>query len=120
MPPDQTPDRLTDLFQQYRDACQAPEPGANFMPALWSKIEARQSLSSLFGRWSKGLVTCAVAASLMMGVYIARPGSHASPFYNASYVEVLAVSEALQNVAYAEPVHADNPSEVQDPDFDLL
>ncbi|MSV30289.1 MAG: hypothetical protein EXQ52_16340 [Bryobacterales bacterium] len=126
MPQDEFPEalkgdsELSDLFQKYRHACETPDASANFMPVLWEKIEARQSQLTLFGRSSKALVTCALAASLMMGIYVAMPGNHANPFYTASYVEVLAFDEALHAVEYSEPVHAESVMETQDADFELL
>ena len=112
---------LSDLLQQYRRACEAPDASPNFMPVLWEKIEARQSERTFFGRSSKVLVTCALAASLIMGIYVAFPGNHAAhPFYTASYVEVLAVDEALQSAEYSEPVHAESVMEMHDADFELL
>jgi hypothetical protein len=114
-------ERLAELFREYREACETPEAGAGFMPALWEKIEARQTLFTVFGRFSKALVTCALAASVMMGVYVALPGNHLPhPFYTASYVEILAVDEALQTAEYAEPVHAESAGESHDADFELL
>ncbi len=126
MPKDQFPEayepapELSELFRQYHEACEPPEAGANFMPVLWEKIEARQTVFTVFGRSSKALVTCALAASLMMGIYVAMPGKHINPFYTVSYVEALAVDQALQTAEYSEPVHADSLVDAQDAEFELL
>ena len=59
------------------------------MPDLWARIETRQRYSNFFGRLARGFVTAAVAASLMMAVYLSMP-RHTSAFYSESYVESLA------------------------------
>ena len=55
--------RLNELFLAYREALPDPEAGANFMPQMWAKIEARENSSNWFGRLAKTLVTAALAAS---------------------------------------------------------
>jgi len=32
--------KLDALFTEYRSACPDPEPSADFMPAMWKRIEA--------------------------------------------------------------------------------
>ncbi|HWB97629.1 MAG TPA: hypothetical protein VG672_13030 [Bryobacteraceae bacterium] len=79
---------LDALFQAYRDACRAPEPSANFMPALWERIEARQRYSFFFGRLATRIVTAAMAVCLAMGVYLVVP--HRSSVFNGDgYIEAL-------------------------------
>lgn len=102
-----TPDRgsheLDELFQAYRAACPDPEPGANFMPQLWQRIEARQSFSSLMVRMASGFVTAAVALTLLMAAYLYIPPSH-GVFQSQTYVEALAASHAPENPDFFEPV----------------
>ena len=46
-------DKLDALFTEYRAACPDPEPGADFMPALWRRIEARRTATvSVFRHWA--------------------------------------------------------------------
>lgn len=85
--------RFNALLKAYGEACVAPEPGANFMPQLWQKIEARQTFSFFFMRVARGFVTAAVAAALAMAVYLSIP-RYNSVFYNSTYVDVLAASHA--------------------------
>lgn len=99
-------EKLDALFQAYRDACPAPEPGPNFMPQLWQRIEARQRFSSFLGRVASGFVTAAVAASLAMAAYLYLP-RHSSAFYSESYVEALLASQAADNAEYFEPIQYD-------------
>jgi len=94
-------ERLDSLFREYRDACPAPEPGANFMPELWQKIEARQSLTFSFGRMAGAFVTAALALSVGIGIYMATPRHTTNPFFSQSYVEAL---DATDDSAELEPV----------------
>lgn len=97
-------EELDALLQAYRDACPAPEPGPNFMPQVWQRIEARQRYSFFLGRVASVFVTAAVAASLAMAAYLYFP-RHSSAFYSESYVEALLASQAADNGDYFEPVH---------------
>ena len=57
---------LDQLFQQYRSACPDLEPGANFMPALWKKIESRRNLWFHFGRLGKNALAMSGALCLVL------------------------------------------------------
>ena len=84
-------ERLDRLFRAYHDACVAPEPGVNFMPGLWQKIESRQKFSFAFRRVARGFVTAAIAATLVMAVYLAAP-HNVSSVYTTTYIDVLDAS----------------------------
>jgi hypothetical protein len=90
--------RLDALFQAYRAACPDPEFSANFMPMLWQRIEARQSVSAVFGRLARNLTTAALALSILLGLAVTLSSSHQLP--NESYVEVLAEEHYSQNLDY--------------------
>jgi hypothetical protein len=80
-------ERLDGIFEAYRRACPTPDVSANFMPNLWSRIEARQRTTFSFRRMAQAFVTTAVALSIALGVYMAMPRPNASAY---SYVEALA------------------------------
>ena len=107
-----TPNRGSDeenldaLFQEYLAACPDPEPGANFMPQLWRRIEARRTFSFSLGRIASGFVTAAVALTLAMAVYLYFPRTSNS-YYSESYVEALAAGHAAENADFFEAVHFD-------------
>ena len=84
--------QLDRLFQAYRQACPDPEPGVNFMPELWARIEARESSSNLFGRMAKALVTAALAASVILGMLMAS--GTVQPNYNGTYIDALMADHA--------------------------
>src|SRR5438270_13406720 len=103
-------ERLDRLFQEYRDACDAPELSANFMPALWQKIEARQSSSWVFKKISGWFVAASAAASAVLAIALlstpSMPGG-ANTAYAATYVDALAADHLAEYTLYTEPVQVD-------------
>lgn len=87
-------DRLTELFAAYRNACPDPEPGAGFTLGLWERIEARRSFTLRWKRLSQAIITAAVAACFMMGLFEARP----DPMHE-TYLEVLASGQSADSPA---------------------
>jgi hypothetical protein len=87
-------DQLDALFRAYHAACPAPEPGVNFMPQLWQKIESRQRFGFSFRRMANALVTAAVAATICLGVYTTM--RHSDTALNSqSYLEALAENNTI-------------------------
>ena len=95
--------RLDALFSAYREACPDRDPGADFMPHLWQKIEARERVSNVFARLARNLVTAALALSTLLGLAVSL-SSRGAPLPSESYVEVLAEDHARQSLEYFEPV----------------
>jgi hypothetical protein len=98
------------LFRAYRDACAAPEAGANFMPNLWARIESRQRFTFSFRRMANALTTAAVALSLVLGVYMSIPRS-SSIDYNQTYVEALAEANAPDSMDLVNPATLELPAD---------
>jgi hypothetical protein len=93
---------LEALFRAYRDACQAPEPSANFMPEIWQRIEERQRSVFFLGRWARALATAAAVLSLAMAAYLYTPHAQKSIFYVESYVEALSAGHALDSPEFTD------------------
>ena len=87
-------DQLDALFRAFRDACPTPEPGINFMPQLWRRIESRQKFGFSFRRMANALVTAGVAATICLGLYTTIRRSDTA-LYSVSYVEALAEANAI-------------------------
>jgi hypothetical protein len=102
-------DALDNLLHAYREACPDPEPGVNFMPQLWAKIEARENSSNLFGRMAKALVTAALAASVILGLLMSI-SRQTSVNYNGTYLEALTADHA----SGLEPLNLDRISELEE------
>jgi hypothetical protein len=81
--------RLDRVFRAYRDACPDPDPGANFMPMVWDRIERTRSTSIGFRRIAQAFVTAAFALSLLMALLAVAPREQPSAS-SRSYIEVLA------------------------------
>jgi len=95
-------ERLDALFRAYREACPTPEVSPNFMPALWSRIESRQSFTFSFRHMANGFVTAAVALTIALGVYMYVPHSKAAP--GETYIEALAAANPLDTPEIVGPV----------------
>jgi hypothetical protein len=102
---------IDELFRAYRDACPAPEPGPDFMPAIWARIQARETSANWLGRFAKGLVTAAVATSVILGMTLSSLSSlnRSSSFYDATFVDAL----RAERIATLEPLHIDRISELE-------
>jgi hypothetical protein len=84
--------QLNAMFAEYRMACPDPEPSADFMPAMWKRIEARRVATvSVFRHWAQACVMATVALAVLIGAVLI-PRLQSDPAANASYVEAL-VSE---------------------------
>ena len=98
--------RLDALFEAYRAACPDREASANFMPLLWQRIEARQSVSVVFSRLARNLMTAALALSILLGLVVSFSGSRAGgQLPSETYVEVLADEHYSQTMDFDDPVH---------------
>ncbi len=104
---------LDALFRRYREEFPDAEPGAEFMPRLWQKIEARRGFALALRRWTQGFITAAAGICLLMGMYLASAVSGASPVYTATYLDVLASDLSSETLAYADLVHAQGESDLQ-------
>ncbi len=93
-------DDLDKIFAAYRESLPDPEPGADFMPGLWRRIEAKRSPVLVFRRLVQALVTAAVCVLLAGAVMITR--LQKAPVYTATYVDVLENEHASTELAYAD------------------
>lgn len=98
------------LLRAYRDACAAPEPGANFMPNLWARIETRQRFTFSFRRMANALTTAAVTLSLALGIYMSIPRSAAAD-NSQTYVEALAEATSPDLGDLVNPANVDLPAD---------
>lgn len=85
--------KLGALWAEYRNACPDPEPGSDFMPRLWQKIEARRiETTSVFRRMAQACVMATIALTLVIVVLI--PRVQRQPVYSATYLDVLDAAHA--------------------------
>ena len=92
---DRMKDRLDALWAEYREANPDPEPGPDFMPQLWHKIEARRvETTSVFRRLAQICVMATVALALVMSVVLIPRGSNDELFFSGTYVDILAAEHS--------------------------
>jgi len=94
----QIDDELNALFVKYKAAVPDPDASANFMPQLWRKIEARQTLMLRVRKLTQVFMGAAAAVCLLFAmVQVAPSGSR--PEVHASYVDALAAAHPADNLA---------------------
>ena len=93
---DRMNDKLDALWGKYRDACPDPEPGSDFMPRLWQKIEARRvETTFIFRRLAHICLAATVALTLVMSaVLFPRNQNNDEVFFSGTYVDVLAAEHS--------------------------
>jgi hypothetical protein len=102
--------KLDSLFQAYKGACPEVEGSVNFMPNLWAKIEARQTLPLTMGRFTKLFVSAAAALCLLMSLLLVSPVTSGPAFVLMSYIEALDNDQPQELMAYAD-LDGDGPGD---------
>ena len=77
------------------------------MPALWQKIEARQSASWVFRKISGWFVAASAAATAVLALALLSMPPIPAGGYATTYVEALAADHLTEYTLYTEPVHAE-------------
>lgn len=101
-----SPERgLDELFVKYRAACPEVELGANFMPELWQRIEARRGFWPVFEHLARVAVAVCLFACLVFAVLDIRGVRRAEPGVSEqSYAEALAADQSSETTFYADVV----------------
>jgi hypothetical protein len=87
-------DKLDALFAEYRAISPDPEPSADFMPAMWKRIEARRVATvSLFRHWAQICVMATVALTVLIGAVLI-PKFEQAPASSSSYIEALSAEHS--------------------------
>jgi hypothetical protein len=89
---------LKSLFASYRAAVPDPDSSANFMPDLWRRIQARQTLVLRVRKLTQIFVGAAAAACLLFAMVQVVPGGSRQEVH-ASYVDALAAAHPADNLA---------------------
>ena len=101
--------QLNKAFEQYRWACPDFEPGPNFMPQLWDKIEGKRGgLWLNFSRLGRNaLAVSGALCLLLLGLNLTMP-----PQVGSSYTDALISAGSAEQVDFSEaiwPVPSDHP-----------
>ena len=105
---------LDALFQRYRAACPEMDPGVNFMPEVWQRIEARHSFRFVFERLGRSVMAASAALCLLLLVLNLLAGSSAR-WMAPSYMDALMADHTAEKTYYTEAIRT-TPSERQIPD----
>ncbi len=104
---------LDTLLGAYRRACPDVEPTANFMPAIWQKIEARRSFWFVFQREARAVMTASAALFVLLLVLNFFSGSQ-SHWAASTYADALMADHTAEKTYYTEAIRSSPVAEVSD------
>lgn len=94
--------RLNDLWARYADACEPPQPSADFMPGVWRKIEARRGFLYHLRFYSRRLAATAAAFSLfLIALHYVPASAPPRDVYSMTYMDTLEADSSPEVMAYA-------------------
>jgi hypothetical protein len=102
--------RLDRFFVQYKAACPDIEAGANFLPGMWQRIEARRNPVLQWVTMSRRALAGVLALCLILGAVMATALSN-SQFYQSTYIEALDDDEAPEDLAAMHPVSMESAAD---------
>lgn len=105
--------RLDAVLAAYRAACPDIEPAANFMPALWQKIEGRRGFWFVFQREARAVMTASAALCLVLLVlnfFYASQTRLSAP----TYADALMADHSAEMTYYTEAIRS-TPGAQEDP-----
>jgi hypothetical protein len=79
-------EQLDKLLRQYRVACPETEASANFMPAVWARIDARKKSERWLVRWVNSFATAAALIVMGLGFLLYQ---NPQPIPQRAYIEKL-------------------------------
>ena len=91
---------LCETFSRYRSAFPDREPGANFMPELWARIESRHTFAFVFGRLSRAFASASASLCLVLLVL----NLLATPRGFGSYADALLADSSAEQTYYLEAI----------------
>lgn len=97
--------RLDEFFRKYRAACPEVEPGANFMPGIWQKIEARHNFWFIFQGLARTTAAASAALCLLLLVLnlVAAPAAHLPA---PTYMDALIADHSAERLYYTEAIRS--------------
>jgi hypothetical protein len=111
---DNNESRLDEFFQRYRASCPEIEPGANFMPGLWQKIEARHSFWFVFQGLARTAATASAALCLLLLILnLIAPKQSYLPA--PTYTDALMADHSAESLYYTEGIRYTVPAEQPGP-----
>lgn len=96
---------LDELFERYRAACPEIEPGVNFMPEVWLKIESRYGFWFAFQRLARTAMTACAALCLVLLV-LNFSSAVQSAHTSETYTDALIADHSAEQTYYTEAIPA--------------
>lgn len=97
--------RLDELFKSYRASCPEIEPGSNFMPGIWQKIESRYSFWFVFQRLARTATTACAALCLVLLVLNFASSTRGTRSM-ATYTDALLADHSAEKTYFTEAIPA--------------
>ena len=94
------------LMAQYREAVNEPEPGSDFMPRLWRKIDAKRTFAFRFRKLTQVFVGAAAVLCLLIAGASTLISPQGTPLHG-TYLDVLAEAHPAETLAAQGIVHSD-------------
>jgi hypothetical protein len=95
--------QLDEFFKIYHAACPEVEPGRNFMPNLWKRIEARQNFWFVFQRFARtASAACGALCLLLLALNLYSSGQSIS----GSYMDALMADHTAEKTYYTEAIRS--------------
>ena len=80
---------LDRLLERYADSCPETEAGANFMPAVWQRIDARRGFSVKLAYYARMLAMTAASLCLAAGLFEISAYGPSQQLASKHFVDVL-------------------------------
>jgi hypothetical protein len=100
---------LDRLFERYARACPETEAGANFMPALWQRIDARRGFSFKLASYARILAMSAASLCLAAGIFEISSYGPKQQLASKHFVDVLDDDDDSEALIYGVTTPADQP-----------
>jgi hypothetical protein len=95
---DQWNNELNDLFAGYKATMPDLDPSPDFMPELWKKIEARQTLVVRIKKLTQVFVAAAAAICVILALLLTVPSTNKT-IISGNYVDALAEIHPAESLA---------------------
>ena len=103
---------LGPLWDRYSRACPEVEASANFMPAVWQRIDARRGFTNKLASYARALTLAAASLCLAIGLFEVSPLSRAGDVQLTAthYVDLLDEDRDAESLTYNDPDASANNS----------
>ena len=108
IPDERNLDRLLD---RYSRACPEVEAGANFMPGIWQRIDAKRGFSFKLASYARILAMTAASLCLAAGLFEISSYGPARQLASNRFVEILDDDNDAEALIYGLPAVADRQIE---------